>query len=125
MTLTYNTEYWDGTGYDTEEYEIEVDDNIEDVEMFFKEYRLDPKEFIECALDDEDRYKKDGIEQMRESELYKYIYNFLYEELVSDEGFIDYMKDKYYDEMCFEKRDDEARRRNIYSYLGLNENDFH
>ena len=79
MTLTYNTEYWDGTDYDTEEYEIEVDDNIEDVEMFFKEYRLDPKEFIECALDDEDRYKKDGIEQMRESELYKYIYNNLYE----------------------------------------------
>lgn len=125
MTLTYNTEYWDGTDYDTEEYEIEVDDNIEDVEMFFKEYRLDPKEFIECALDDEDRYKKDGIEQMRESELYKYIYNYLYEELVQDEGFIDYMKDKYYDEMCFEKRDDEARRGNIYSYLGLNENDFH
>ncbi len=127
MILKYDLGYSDeerGIDYD-DDYEMEVDVGPEDVEEYLKDCRLDPREYIEECLDDEERYKEDGIDQMKEEDLYEYIYNCCYDSLVEDEGFQEFMKDKYYDDMQEEKRDYEAYHKDIYSYYGVSPNDFH
>lgn len=100
------------------DYEIEVKYN--DVEEYFKDNRLEPLDFVKDVEDD--KFKPE-IGEMNETQLLRYIYKNHLLELEKEDGFIDFLKDKYYKDMLSELKEEE-KSKNIYSYLGLSKNDF-